>query len=247
MTITLVPYHQDERLPDASFPLPSADVVTITRDFPEGDIWTRLAALYEPVADEVAAQIGAGGVPTVVSGDCLVSHAVLAGVQRAGVDASIVWIDAHGDVHTPETSTSGYLGGMPLRQIVGDHPELLTARLGLRPLPEERALLVDARDLDPAEAAYLATAGIRRASVADAAAPEGPFVLHVDVDVVDRAELPGLRFPVSDGPTAETVTATVRRLLATGRVAALDVACPWHLTQDDGPRRRLLADLLPTP
>lgn len=248
MTVTLVPYHQDERLPDSSFPLPGADVIPVTRELPDGDVWTRIAALGELVSAEVADQVNGGTRPAVVSGDCLTAEAVLAGVQRAGVDAAIVWFDAHGDIHSLESSTSGYLGGMPLRQILGDHPELIADRVGLRPLPEERAVLVDARDLDPAEAEFLAASKVRRCTVDDVqdALPGGPLLLHLDVDVIDKDDLPGLKFPVGGGPSAEAVLASVRRVLATGRVAALHIACPWHLPEgeDDAVRTRLLKDLL---
>ncbi|GAA0569590.1 arginase family protein [Actinomadura livida] len=246
MTITLVPYHLDERLPDSSFPLPAAGFIPVTRELPEGDVWARLGALYELVSAEVADQVAGGTRPTVVSGDCLVSTAVLAGVQRAGVDASVVWFDGHGDIHSLESSTSGYIGGMPLRQIIGDHPELLTGPLGLRPLPEERAVLVDARDLDPAEAEFLATSKIRRCPVDDVVLPDGPLVLHIDLDVIDKGDLPGLRFPVGGGPSRDAVLASYRRVMATGRVAALDLACPWHLPEGDDTaiRTRLLAEIL---
>ncbi|TDD81031.1 arginase family protein [Actinomadura darangshiensis] len=246
MTVTLVPYHQDERLPESSFPLPGGDVVPVTRELPEGDVWQRVAALFEPVSAEVADQVNGGSRPVVVSGDCLTSEAVLAGVQRAGVDASIVWFDAHGDVHTVESSTSGYIGGMPLRQILGADSGLLADPLGLRPLPEDRAVLVGARDIDPAEAVFLASSQVRRCGVDDVVLPDGPLVLHIDVDVIDAADLPGLRFPVGGGPSREAVVDSVRRIMATGRVAALDIACPWHPPEgdDDAIRARLLADLL---
>ncbi|RFS84767.1 arginase family protein [Actinomadura spongiicola] len=247
MTITLVPYHQDERLPGSSFPLPGDDIVTITRDLPDGDVWTRLAALYEPVATEIADQIGGGTTPSVVSGDCLIAEAVLAGTQRAGLDPSVVWFDAHGDVHSMASSTSGYIGGMSLRQVLGTDTELLADRLGLRPVPEERAVLVDARDLDPGEAEYLATAKVRRCGVDDVVLPEGPLLLHIDLDIIDKDDLPGLRFPVGDGPSAGSVLASARRIMDTGRVAALHLACPWHLPEggDDAVRGRILKDLLP--
>ena len=246
MTITLLPYHQDERLPDASFPLPGHDVVAVEPELPDGDVWQRVAALFEPVVAEVAGQIGKGSMPRVVSGDCLTAEAVLAGVQKAGVDAAIVWFDAHGDVHTTESSTSGYIGGMPLRQILGADTALLADRLGLRTLAEDRAVLVDARDLDPAEAEFLASSQVRRCAVDDVTLPPGPLVLHIDVDVIDAADLPGLKFPVGGGPSYDAVVASVRRIMATGRVAALDIACPWHPPQDgDGDvRARLLKDLL---
>lgn len=244
--ITLVPYHQDERLPDSSFPLPGPDVVPVIRDLPEGGVWERVAALFELVSAEVADQVAGGTRPTVVSGDCLTSEAVLAGLQRAGVDAAVVWFDAHGDIHTVESSTSGYIGGMPLRQILGADAGLLADPLGLRPLPEDRAVLVDARDLDPAEAEFLASSRVRHCPVDDVALPDGPLLLHIDVDVIDKDDLPGLKFPVGGGPSYDAVVASVRRILATGRVAALDVACPWHLPEgdDDAVRARLLRDLL---
>lgn len=244
--ITLVPYHQDERLPDASFPLPGHELIPITRDLPDGGVWQRIAALFELVSAEVADQAAGGTRPTVVSGDCLTSEAVLAGLQRAGVDASVVWFDAHGDVHTLASSTSGYIGGMPLRQILGADPEVLAEPLGLRPLTEDRAVLVDARDLDPAEAEFLASSRVRRCPVDDVDLPDGPLLLHIDVDVIDSGDLPGLKFPVPGGPSRDAVLASVRRVMATGRVAALDIACPWHLPEGDDTavRTRLLDDLL---
>jgi len=236
----VVPFHQDERLPAGDLPV-DADV-TVAPELPAGDVWTRLAALYEAVAVAVAG----GDRPLVVSGDCLVSAGVLAGTQRAGHDPAVVWFDAHGDVHTLESSTSGYLGGLSLRLLLGAHRELLADRIGLTPLTEDRALLVDARDLDPAEAAYLHRSAIRRSTVDDLGTlPDGPLLLHVDVDVLDRAELAGLRFPVGDGPRAERVRAALASVIGTGRVVAFDVACPWHPARPGEERERtaLLAAL----
>jgi arginase len=157
VTTIRVPYHHDERLPDDSIPL--LDTLTVEAAFPDGTIWQRLGVLYETVATEVAEQVHSRAVPTVVSGDCLVALATIAGAQRAGdggQDPGLVWFDGHGDLHTLHTSTSGYLGGLALRLALGAHPELLAHPLGLRPIAEERTVLVDARDLDPAEVTYLA-------------------------------------------------------------------------------------------
>ncbi|MEV4283201.1 hypothetical protein [Actinoplanes xinjiangensis] len=71
----------------------------------------------------------------------------------------------------------------------------------------------------------------------------GPFVVHVDLDVIDAAEVPRLRFPVPDGPSADEVLAACGRLLATGRVAAVHVACPWLPATDDT-ERAVRADLI---
>lgn len=230
MTTILVPFHQDEPLDLTSLPVPADDVIALAPALPEGDIWTRLTALYEPVVTAVANNIGA----TVVSGDCLVSSAVVAGVQRAGIDPSIVWFDAHGDVHTLSSSTSGYLGGLSLRLLFGEHRELLADRIGLRPIAESAALLVDARDLDPAETEYLAASKVRRTTVRDLDhLPSGPLILHVDLDVIDSAELGRLRFPVAAGPSIEDVVAAVRHIRTNHEVVAFDLACTWYPGTED--------------
>ncbi|GAA1774603.1 arginase family protein [Luedemannella helvata] len=243
----LVPYHQDDFLPDLGAALPpltpTTTVVARLPDDARG--WSRLAPIYRAVADAVQSRVRPGACQTVVSGCCCVSLGTLAGLQRAGVDAGVVWFDAHGDVQTMETSASGYLGGMPLRMMVGYRPELV----GVRAIAESRAVLVDARDLDPPEVDYLRGADIRRSTVEEldtAALPDGPLLLHVDCDVVAAEDLPGLRFPVPGGPSAAAVVAALARVLATGRVAALDIACTWDPAAPDptGARPRLLADLL---
>jgi arginase len=239
----LVPYHLDEPLYGLEADLPGPPGRVVNAELPTGDIWTRLAALYDRAADAVAEEVAAGGTPVVASGDCTVSLATVTGLQRAGVAPGVVWFDAHGDVQTLETTTSGYIGGMPLRILVGYRPELIADRLGLRAVPEERAMLADARDLDPAEAEYLAGAQLRRYSVEDVPAPDGPFLVHVDLDVVDPSDIPGLLFPVDGGPTGSAVVAAVARLVATGRVVALDVACTWRPDGGDARRRSLVTAL----
>jgi arginase len=170
----------------------------------------------------------------------MASLGVMAGLQRAGLDPAVVWFDAHGDVQTLETSTSGYLGGIPLRLLVGYRPELIASALGLRPVAEDRVVLVDARDLDPPEVAYLARVPIRRATVATAAddLPPGPLYLHVDVDVARPEDLPGLLYPAPGGPPLAEVARAVGAVLATGRVAAVGLACTWRPGHGTGERLR---------
>jgi arginase len=228
VTRLLVPYHLDEYLPELDAPLPADQTVAV--ELPAGDPWARMARLYGAVAGAVSEVLRRGDRPVVVSGDCTTSLGTVAGMQRAGLDPAVVWFDAHGDVQTLETTASGYLGGMPLRILVGYRPELVAASLGLRPVAESRVALVDARDLDPPEAEYLATAEIRRLAVPDVSAgtvPDGPLYLHLDADVADAAALPGLKYPAPGGPSLAAVAAALGRLLATGRVAALGIGCTW--------------------
>jgi arginase len=229
--VILLPFHQDERLPDHTIGLPSTVLARVVDpDLPDDDQWTRLVTLYDALAHQVAAGAAAG--PTVsVTGDCLATLGTLVGLQRADITPTIVWFDAHGDVHTLASSESGYLGGMALRMAMSGDLARIGGPLGLRPLREDQAVLVDARDLDPAEADYLAGSQVRHTTVADVSAsdlPDGPVLLHVDVDVIDASEVPGLRFPAANGPSSASVGSALRRLLASGQVAAFDIACPWR-------------------
>ena len=163
MAIIQVPFHQDEHVAESSIPVQSGTpCYPVTPLLPEGDLWERLAYLYQEVAVEVEEEAKRGTAPIVLSGDCMVSMGGLTGLQRAGIDPAIVWFDAHGDVHTMESSTSGYPGGMSLQFLMGSDYGLLGEKLGFRPVTDDRVTLVDARDLDPAEADYLRTSEIRR-------------------------------------------------------------------------------------
>jgi arginase len=227
VTVIAVPFHLDEHVPDLELPL-AADR-TIAPDLPPGPPWERMAVIYEEVAAAVAAEVRGGRVPVVVSGDCTTSLGVVAGLQRAGRDPRVVWFDGHGDVQTPETTSSGYLGGFPVRQLVGGSDRTAPERLGLRPVPEEDVVLVDARDLDPPEAEYLGRSAIRRVPVEElgGAIPPAPVYLHVDVDVTNPDDLPGLLFPADGGPGLAAVIAAVHAVVAAGGVAAVGLACTY--------------------
>jgi arginase len=141
MSIISVPYHLDEHLADLNRSLPSnLDAAEVTARLPDADVWSRLGALYEAVADAVERATRSDSVPVVVSGDCTVSIGMTAGLQRAGLDPAIVWVDAHGDLQTLETTPSGYLGGMALRVLLGYRPDLVAELVQLRVDPEHAGL-----------------------------------------------------------------------------------------------------------
>lgn len=225
MIVVGVPYHLDERLPVLEGDRVDVEV---SADLPPGDRWSRMAVLYEQVARTVSEQ---RDLPVVVSGDCTTSLGVLTGLQRAGRPVGVVWLDAHADFHTEDTTTSGYLGGMPLALAAGVGALTLPEALGLRPVPEDRIVLVDARDTDPGEAALLRRSAVRRTTVQELSAadlPAGELYLHVDLDVADPADVPDLLYPTGGGPCLDDVLAAVGRVVATGRVAAVGVGTTWR-------------------
>ncbi len=124
-------HHLDERVPG----LPVTGCA-VEADSSAAEQSARLARLYAEVAAVVESATRDGGVSMVAAADCHTSPGVLAGLQRAGHSPGIVWLDAHGDFNTAETSPSGYLGGMSLAIAVGREDRDLRARLGLTAIAE---------------------------------------------------------------------------------------------------------------
>jgi len=226
VSILAVPYHLDERIDGFQPGLPVDRQVTAA--LPTAGPWQRMAVLYEQVADAVAEHPNR---PVVISGDSTTSLGVLAGLQRAGCDVGVVWLDAHADFHTEASTTSGYLGGKPLALAAGVGTLVLPAALGLRPAAESRIMLVDARDTDPGEQELLDRSDVQRSRMPDldaATLPDGELYLHVDVDVCDPGQVPGLLYPVPGGPDVVEVLTAVRRVAATGRLGAVGIAATWR-------------------
>jgi arginase len=192
----------------AAFPVPASVTETISPDLPAGPPPGRMTLLYQAVADAVARAAR----PLLLSGDCPAALGAVAGLQRRHRDLAVVWLDAHGDFNTPAITISGYLGGMPLAMLTGRAPELFCEPLGLRPVADTDVVLADARDLDPAERDALTASHVRRvpadpAAISSALAGLGrlPVYLHLDVDVIDSGQLPGLRFPAGPGPSVTQI------------------------------------------
>lgn len=187
-----------------------------------------LAKLHRPIADFVAEAAGAGLRPISVAGDCCAAVPVLAGLTRAGVEPTLVWVDAHGDFNTPETSPSQFLGGMPLAMMAGRGPQWMCEAVGGARIAEERIWLVDARDLDPGERDALEASKVRRCSVEDMASLriEGPVWVHADLDVIDAAEAPGMNYPVHGGPSAEELADALATLRHNVDLRAVSI-CGW--------------------
>ncbi|WP_409181587.1 arginase family protein [Amycolatopsis sp. VS8301801F10] len=163
---------------------------------PRDDDWTvSLAAAEETLsglAAAVSASVAAGRRTVLAANTCSASLATLPAAVRAFPDCVVLWIDAHGDFNTPDTTESGYLGGMALAGACG----LWESGHGAGVDPG-RVVLVGARDLDPPERELLDKAGVRILAPAEAtgkrvaAAAGGARVwAHIDWDVLEPGTVP---------------------------------------------------------
>jgi arginase len=226
--LIVTPWHLDEHIPD--FPVPEGTTAIIGPPLPDGAVPSRVTVLHRAVADAVAGTPR----PLLLSGDCPAALAVAAGLQRRHREIAVVWLDAHGDFNTPAITISGYLGGMALAMLAGRAPELFASPLGLRPVPDHNIVLADARDLDPAEHDALAASQVRHIPATPDAfqtALSGlrglPVYLHVDVDILDGAAVPGLRFPAGPGPGIGDVENCLAAITASADVVAACLTCAW--------------------
>ena len=99
--------------------------------------------------------------PFAIVGDCCQVIPVMAGLERAGVKPTLVWLDSHGDFNTWDTTPSGFLGGMPLAMLTGRGDQRMMQAVAQTTIADERVILSDGRDLDPGERLLVEQSEIR--------------------------------------------------------------------------------------
>lgn len=184
------------------------------------EVWSRMengskadvvADLGRGIARAVASAHGRKRFPLVLAGGCLSSIGVVAGLQRMGRDLGIVWIDAHGDFNTPESTPSGYWDGMSLAAVCGRSLPEIYKPVELRPVHFRNVVHLAGRAFDPEE-----VEDIRRLNLA--VIPPGKICeeeslqqvkrcaegkelyLHIDLDGIDPRDAPAVSFPEPNGP-----------------------------------------------
>jgi arginase len=159
----------------------------------------------------VADALNDGDSPVVLHAQCSVALTTLPTVARIRPETRFLWLDAHGDYNTPQTTPSGYLGGMPLAGACGEWD----AGLDVGYIDPERVVLAGARDFDEEERKLVDASGmtlVEGRSVIDdlgAALNGDPLFIHLDLDVLDEGEIP-VSFPTPGG----LEIAELRQLLA---------------------------------
>ena len=244
---TTAPAGDDERGLDAyaaSGVYASADVPfqvvepRLPANAPLNDPVRSLGLLNGAIADAVAAARRTDAAILMTGGNCTHVTGVVGGLQEAhgpGLRLGLVWFDAHGDFNTPETTPSGMLGGMPVAVCAGlAHAPWRELSHIVAPIPTDRILFVDVRNVDPAEEDLIWATD---ASVA-AAAPGFPgedlagavarlnatcdaITLHIDADFLDASLVPSHGTKEPNGPDLDETAAAIDTVMATGKVVAL--------------------------
>ena len=173
-------------------------------------------------AELIVKTLEAGKIPLVLGGDHSVAAGTVAGVaefeRRKNEKIGLIWIDAHADMNTPETSPSGNVHGMPLAALVGLGPPELANIFDFSPkVAAENCVLVGARDIDAAEKENIRKAGIEVFTMRDidergmraimeealrlAGRDTAGYHVSLDMDWIDPEDAPGVGTPVRGGAT----------------------------------------------
>jgi arginase len=158
-------------------------------------------SVLEAAAAEVDAAFDAGELPLLTASDCSICIATMPAVARRVRDVRFVWFDAHGDFNTPDTTPSGFLGGMCLAAACG-----VWDAGWPHTIDPARVSFVGVRDLDPGERVE-----VERAGIGTGVPDEGPVYVHLDVDVLDPS-VHAAQFPVPGGLQPDELRAALAAL-----------------------------------
>lgn len=197
-----------------------------------------IAATCKSTMERLAAFTG-NGIPLVLGGDHSISMGSIAGIARSGTRAGVLWIDAHADVNTPDSSPSGNIHGMPLAHLLGyGDARLLDTWGGGAVLQPRDVVFIGLRSLDGAERKFIREHGIRaftmkdidKRGIADVAEEALRHLrdadrIHVsfDADALDPDLAPGVGTPVAGGLTYREAHLLMELCSDSGRVRSCDL------------------------
>ncbi len=194
-----------------------------------------IGLLGDRIAEVVATARQRGDAIMMTGGDCTHITGVIGGLQDVHGPAlriGLVWFDVHGDFNTPDTSESGMLGGMPVAVCAGlAFPRWRELSHIVAPLPTERILMVDVRNLDSAESQLINATSIQLSSIGNdlpakvsrLAEQCDCLYLHIDSDILDQRYTPTHATKEPNGPDMAAVLAAIDVVMATGKVATTAV------------------------
>lgn len=232
-------YHIDERY---ALSIPSQEMADV------GDPSVRflepIAQVCSQLADRVAAAVHAERMPLVLGGDHSVAIGTISGIARAwrerGEKIGVIWVDAHTDMNTPQSSPSGNIHGMPLATLLGYGHPLLASIVGEgAAIDPENVCVIGARQVDRTEVGVVRSAGVRvysmselddrgtavcvREAVARASAGTAGIHLSFDLDGVDPQHAPGVGTPVPGGLTLRESHLICEKVAQTGKLIGMEM------------------------
>ena len=190
------------------------------------DVITRVCA---DLAAIVEGAIRTGGFPIVLGGDHSIAMGTLDGLTRAyGAPPGLVWIDAHADINSPDSSATGNVHGMPLYFALreGFVQAQRTVQIGLRDVdPDEKRLLRDfgVRTFTMSDVDKLGMVRVMEESIAIAGGAETPIHASFDMDAIDPSEAPGTGTPVKGGLSYREAHLVMEMLYDSGRLGSIEV------------------------
>ncbi|HEY2933170.1 MAG TPA: arginase [Acidobacteriota bacterium] len=222
--------------------------VSVPETHPVGETKQRFMAEVSEVCahlcEKVVAMMRDGTTPVILGGDHSISIGSIAGVSKyyrqKNERIGLIWMDAHGDMNTPETSPTGNIHGMPLAAILGYGPDALSAigdfKEKARP---QNTVLIGARDLDPLEREMIRNSkihvftmreideigmrGVMEKAITLASEGTAGFHVSLDLDLLDPTEAPGVGTPVWGGITYRESHLAMEILADSGRMLAFDI------------------------
>jgi arginase len=197
---------------------------SVARDEDNPKYLSEMIASSQNMFDAVGSMLEEGGIPVILGGDHSIAIGTFSAVanhyRNQDQEVGLIWFDAHADINTPETSSSGNIHGMPLAVLLGEGPEELVNLGGFSPkLNKNYFAHVGARDLDAGERDRIKAHGLRDqfftmsdidkrgmlACIEDALAiaskAPGGFAVTFDVDMIDPRFAPGSGTLVRGGAT----------------------------------------------
>jgi arginase len=204
----------------------------------------QIAATCRRLARMVEQALTEGRVPLVLGGDHSLAIGTVAGVshrfRRKKREIGLIWVDAHPDMNTPETSLSGNVHGMPAACCVGMGPPELTQLLGYAPkVDPRRVVFVGLRDVDALEKPHVRESGVKAFTMRDiderglravmldaiAIASEDTAGIHLslDMDFVDPQHAPGVGTPVRGGATYREAHLAMELICDSDRMVSMEV------------------------
>jgi arginase len=195
----------------------------------------RVAAFEDDLRESRGCLLEAGGqvddalaadlAPVLAAGDCSICLTTLAAALRHRPDARVLYLDAHGDFNTPDTSGDGFLGGMCLGGACGEWEHGLAD-----PIPPDRVVLAGVRDLDDGERELLerSPATVIGASTVETlvavknALDGAPVYVHLDLDVIDPEEFPA-QFPAPGGLSSDKLYDLMEAVAEDSEVVGIEI------------------------